>query len=73
MTHAHSHAGTGRRLGLSLALTLGFVAAEAAAGWFANSLALLSDAGHNFANALALGLSWYALGAAGRPADARPQ
>jgi cobalt-zinc-cadmium efflux system protein len=39
------------------------------AGYFANSLALLSDAGHNFADALALGLSWYAVWMAGRPAD----
>jgi cobalt-zinc-cadmium efflux system protein len=76
MTHTHAHpgphgAGTGRRLGLSAALTLAFVAAEAAAGWYANSLALLSDAGHNLADALALLLSWYAVRAARRPADAR--
>lgn len=71
MPHEHTHAGTGSRLLLSLVLTVGFVIAEAAAGWFANSLALLSDAAHNFADALALGLSWYALRAARRPADAR--
>jgi len=52
-------------------LTLAFVVAEAVAGWFANSLALLSDAGHNFADALALMLSWYAVRAARRPADGR--
>lgn len=71
--HDHTHDGgvTGRRLGLSAALTFGFVAGEAAAGYFANSLALLSDAGHNLADALALVLSWYAARAARRPADAR--
>src|SRR5262249_41272957 len=31
----------------------------------------LSDAGHNFADALALALTWYAARAARRPADAR--
>jgi cobalt-zinc-cadmium efflux system protein len=73
MSHTHGHAGasTGRRLGLALVLTLAFVACEAAAGWWANSLALLSDAGHNFADALALALSWYGVWIARRPADAR--
>jgi cobalt-zinc-cadmium efflux system protein len=73
MSHNHAHGGaaTGRYLGLSVALTLGFVAAEAAAGWLANSLALWSDAAHNFADALALLLSWYAVSVARRPADAR--
>ncbi len=51
----------GSRMGFAVSLTLGFVIAEAVAGYFANSLALLSDAGHNFADAAALGFSWYAL------------
>ncbi|MBI4553945.1 MAG: cation transporter [Candidatus Latescibacteria bacterium] len=50
-----------RRFKWSLILTLLFVAGEALAGWWANSLALLSDAGHNLADGAALGLSWYAL------------
>ncbi len=45
----------------ALGLTLVFVAIEAIAGWRAHSLALMSDAGHNFADAAALGLSWYAM------------
>lgn len=56
------------KLKLSLALTLMFVVIEAIVGWRANSLALLSDAGHNFTDALALGLSWYALWIATKPA-----
>src|SRR5262249_28054791 len=48
-----------------------FVIAEAAAGLWANSLALLSDAGHNLADAVALAISWYALWMARRPATAR--
>ena len=52
-SHAHSHT-TGRVLFLSLALTAGFVALEAASGIRSHSLALLSDAGHNFADAFAL-------------------
>jgi cobalt-zinc-cadmium efflux system protein len=73
MSHTHTHGGaaTGRRLALSFGLTLAFVAGEAVAGLWANSLALLADAGHNFADALALLFSWFALYLARRPADAR--
>lgn len=59
-----------RRLALSIALTAIFVVIEAFAGWRANSLALLTDAGHNFTDVLALGLSWYAMWLATRPARA---
>jgi cobalt-zinc-cadmium efflux system protein len=81
--HAHHHHGPAeggaepssaaeafRRLGPALALTLGFVVIEAIAGWYAHSLALVSDAGHNLADAAALGLSWYAIRMARRPAHA---
>jgi cobalt-zinc-cadmium efflux system protein len=72
MTHGHAHGPVvGRRLGLAVLLTVAFVAGEAAAGWWANSLALLADAGHNLADALALALSWYAVRIARRPADPR--
>jgi cobalt-zinc-cadmium efflux system protein len=54
-------------MGAAVALTLTFVVVEALAGWFANSLALLSDAAHNLADAAALGLSWYALWMSRKP------
>lgn len=71
--HGHAHGGgvTSRRLGLAVVLTLAFVAGEAVAGYVANSLSLLSDAGHNLADALALLISWFALWLARRAADAR--
>ena len=56
------------RIKLSLLLTLAFVVVEAVAGARAHSLALLSDAGHNFTDAFALLLSWYALCVARKPA-----
>ncbi|HZT81623.1 MAG TPA: cation diffusion facilitator family transporter [Gemmataceae bacterium] len=73
MAHDQGHGGavTGRYLGLAIGLTTAFVVAEAVAGWLSNSLALLADAGHNFADALALVFTWYALRLARRPADAR--
>lgn len=58
-THAHSPA-TGRKLQLSLWITVAFIVIEFAAGLKAHSLALLSDAGHNFTDSLALGLAWFA-------------
>ena len=73
MGHSHDHGSslTGRRLLLSVFITVAFVVGEAAAGYFSNSLALLSDAGHNFADALALILSWYGLWIAARPSSAK--
>ena len=71
MPHDHAAPTKGNRLGLSVGLTLAFVAGEAVAGYLSNSLALLADAGHNFADAIALGLSWYAARLARRPADTR--
>lgn len=53
----------------SLLLTFLFVIVEVVAALQAHSLALLSDAGHNFTDALALLLSWYALWIARKPAS----
>jgi len=65
----HTHGATsGRGLWLSLGLTLAFVGLEAYFGQRAHSLALLSDAGHNASDALALGLAAYAIWVARRPA-----
>lgn len=55
MPHHHHHAhNTGWILQLSLVATLAFTAFEVYAGLRSGSLALLSDAGHNFTDALAL-------------------
>jgi cobalt-zinc-cadmium efflux system protein len=75
-SHAHSHFGeiarqTGSRLAIALGITLVFVAVEAAAGWYANSLALLSDAGHNLTDVIALAISWVAIRLSQRPSSAR--
>lgn len=54
---------------LAVALTLGFVVAETICGLLGHSLALLSDAGHNFADAAALAFCWYAVWIAEHPAN----
>lgn len=70
LQHNHSQDRTTQRLSFSLIITSAFVLAEAAAGILGNSLALLTDAAHNFTDVIALGLSWYALRIASRPAHA---
>jgi len=72
--HTHTHFNdltqqTVRRLALSLIITLVFVFIEIAAGIFSNSLALLTDAAHNFTDVLALALSWWALRLTSQPPD----
>ena len=66
--HAHGHAAY---LPLALAVTLLYAGVEAGAGWWAGSLALLSDAGHMLTDALALALAAGAAWAARRPPTAR--
>lgn len=70
--HSHSHGhipATGSLLRWSLAATVVFVAVEVVAGIHAHSLALLSDAGHNFTDALALLLAWFGFYLESKPAD----
>lgn len=57
-----------RGLRIALAITVAFMIAEGVGGWFANSLALLADAGHMLTDAAALGLSLFAIHMGGRPA-----
>jgi cobalt-zinc-cadmium efflux system protein len=52
-------------------LTLVLLAVESAAGFVSHSLALLSDAGHVLTDVVALGLAWFAVEQARRPADVR--
>jgi cobalt-zinc-cadmium efflux system protein len=65
-TPAHNHgeedaSALSGRLALAAGLTLALVAVEVAAGLWADSLALLTDAAHNVTDIAALALSWYAL------------
>lgn len=68
--HSHAHGPTsGRVLAWSLAATIAFVIIELVSGVRAHSLALISDAGHNATDALALLLAWFAVYLQGKPAD----
>jgi len=68
--HTHSHGpATGSVLWWSLVATSLFVLVELFAGVRAHSLALISDAGHNFTDALALLLAWFGFYLQSKPAD----
>ena len=67
--HSHHGGGTGRILWWSLVATAVFVIVELIAGIQAHSLALLSDAGHNFTDALALLLAWFGFYLQAKPAN----
>lgn len=56
---------------LAVALNLAFVGVEAYFGWRANSLALLTDAGHNLSDVFGLLLAWGANALAGRRPSTR--
>jgi len=60
-----------RTLLIVLVLTFGYMLAEAIGGYLANSLALLSDAGHMLTDVVALALALFAVRFASRPATPR--
>jgi cobalt-zinc-cadmium efflux system protein len=76
--HHHGHRppiaadlGGGLAFPVAVALNLGFVVTEVAAGLLNHSMALLADAGHNFSDVLSLLLAWGASALAARPPSAR--
>ncbi len=71
MSGSHSHGAgiSSNKMWFATAITFAFCLGEALVGYKSNSLALMADAGHNFADALALALSAFALWIAAKPAD----
>jgi cobalt-zinc-cadmium efflux system protein len=67
--HAHGAGGPTRVLKISLAVTLAYIVLLVIAGLRAHSLALLSEAGHNLSDFLALLLSLVAVYFQSRPAN----
>jgi cobalt-zinc-cadmium efflux system protein len=71
--HAHGHVGHshapdhfGFAFAAGVTLNTGFVVAELVFGYAANSLALISDAVHNFSDVISLLLAWGAMWLAGK-------
>lgn len=69
--HVHAPADFGRAFAVGIVLNTGFVAIEIAFGLWANSMALVADAGHNLSDVLALIVAWLAARAAKRPPSTR--
>jgi cobalt-zinc-cadmium efflux system protein len=67
--HHHHHPGSGKILQWSSLATISFVAIEAYFGFRSGSLALISDAGHNFTDALALVLAAIGVYLQSKPAN----
>jgi cobalt-zinc-cadmium efflux system protein len=74
-SHAHSQGGAGgissRQMWAATAMTFTFCLIEALVGYRSNSLALMADAGHNFADSMALALSAFALWMAHKREDSK--
>src|SRR4051812_38744665 len=75
-SHGHAHPAASaptalRTLWAALALTAGFGLVEAVGGWFAGSLALISDAGHMATDAAGLLVALIAQAVAQRPPSRR--
>ncbi|MFO0932652.1 MAG: cation diffusion facilitator family transporter [Planctomycetota bacterium] len=73
MAHDHADAPSDprRAFAIGIALNVTFAAAEVGFGLWANSLALLADAGHNLGDVLGLLLAWGASYLSGRPPTVR--
>ncbi len=78
--HGHSHAhgvpvdattATLRLFAIGIGINLAFVLIEAGFGWWADSLALIADAGHNFGDVIGLALAWGAAVLGSRRASER--
>lgn len=70
--HTHDHSrGSQRALLLALVFTALFAGVEAFGGWWANSLALIGDAGHMITDSMALGFGALAVWMSRRPPSPR--
>ena len=60
-SHSHSHAGAdlSQRMGAAFLLNFGFAIIELVGGFYTNSMAVTSDALHDFGDALALAMAWW--------------
>src|SRR5689334_9799078 len=56
--HHHAPADMGRAFAIGVTLNTAFVVVEVVAGFWAGSMALLADAGHNLSDVLALIMAW---------------
>jgi cobalt-zinc-cadmium efflux system protein len=68
--HNHRHE-SGRNIGTAFFLNLAFTVIELVGGMLTNSIAIMSDAVHDFGDSLSLGLAWYFQRLSGRQSTKR--
>ena len=69
--HHHGPANYDRAFAVGIVLNVAYVIAEAGAGLWTGSVALLADAGHNLSDVLGLAVAWGGAALARRPATGR--
>jgi cobalt-zinc-cadmium efflux system protein len=69
--HSHDHGGAAGNIAVAFFLNLGFAVVELVGGLFTNSVAILSDALHDFGDSVSLGVAWALQKRSGRGRDAR--
>lgn len=58
-SHTHTHGNSRKNILLAFVLNLGFSIVELVGGLLTNSVAILSDALHDFGDSISLGMAWY--------------
>ncbi len=69
--HTHAPASFGRAFRIGIALNVAIVVLQAVFGWYADSVALLADAGHNLSDVLGLAVAYAAVILSARKPSAR--
>lgn len=69
--HHHGHGEAAKNIAGAFWLNAFFVVVEAVGGWATNSVAILSDALHDFGDCLSLGTAWFLAKKAEQPRDGR--
>ena len=69
--HHHGHGAAAGNISAAFFLNAFFVVVEAVGGWATNSVAILSDALHDFGDCLSLGMAWFLAKKAEQPRDGR--
>lgn len=70
MSEGHQHDAESRNIGVAFLLNFAFTILELVGGLWTNSIAILSDAVHDFGDCISLGLAWYLQRVSHRKGDA---
>ncbi len=69
--HKHSHDNASKNIGIAFFLNLFFAIIELFGGLYTNSIAIISDAVHDFGDCISLGISWFLQKKSNKKSDAK--